>query len=158
MIKKLLHSIKDYVLLLDKPPSSKDLYLTEKNKLLLNQPELVILMLKLKDKDVNSWSSKVHVPHQTLPTKTLATKSVNCNYSFKKEMLVLLNLTVLLVNLNVTSKFSTPNLKDPKLKDQTYNKNPTKPYWDSNKTNKFLTLDYKKPLNLSNKEKFKPTN
>jgi len=33
-----------------------------------------------------------------------------------------------------------------------------KPYWDLNKINKFLTLDYKKPPKLFNKEKSKPIN
>lgn len=59
--------------------SSKDLSLTEKNKLPLNSPELVILTLKLKDKDNKLLASKVNLLNLMLPTKTYLTKSVNCN-------------------------------------------------------------------------------
>lgn len=59
--------------------SSKDLSLTEKNKLPLNSPELVILTLKLKDKDNKLLVSKVNLLNSMLPTKTYLTKSVKCN-------------------------------------------------------------------------------
>lgn len=66
-------------MLLVKPLHSKHLLPIEKNKLLLNKLELVILTLKLKDKDNKLLVSKVNLLNSMLPTKTSPTKLVNCN-------------------------------------------------------------------------------
>jgi len=79
MIKKLLPFISDWKMLPDKPLPSNNLLPIEKNKLLPNKLELVILTLKLKDKDNKLLVSKVNLLNSMLPTKTYPTKLVNCN-------------------------------------------------------------------------------